>query len=31
MKLTRLAVDRPIATLMACLIVIILGVVSVGC
>lgn len=30
MKLTRLAVDRPIATLMACLVVIILGVVSVG-
>jgi HAE1 family hydrophobic/amphiphilic exporter-1 len=30
MKLTRLAVDRPIATLMACLVVIILGVVSVA-
>lgn len=30
MKLTRLAVDRPIATLMACLVVIILGGVAVG-
>ncbi len=30
MKLTRLAVDRPIATLMACFVVVILGVVSVS-
>ena len=29
MKLTKLAVERPIATLMACLVVVILGVVSV--
>ncbi len=30
MKLTKLAVDRPIATLMACLVVVILGIVSVS-